>query len=104
MYNISTYCLQAPTESVITESFAKESDDTNIIIGLDDISFSQLIPPVISENKSFLNFDLHTLLQTTPGGNSILKFYETNGILNANKRNQLTDIIIKHIYTHIINR
>ncbi|KAL4718864.1 hypothetical protein ACJJTC_011323 [Scirpophaga incertulas] len=89
----------APTESVTT----KTSDD--VIIGLDDIdiSISQLIPITVSDNKSFKDFDLHTLLQTTPGGNSILKFYKTNGHLNTTKRNQLTDIIIKHIYTNIVN-
>ncbi|KAL4713320.1 hypothetical protein ACJJTC_015307 [Scirpophaga incertulas] len=54
-------------------------------------------------SRCFPDFDLHTLLQTTVGGNSILKFYETKKILNNTKRNQLTDIIIKHVYTHIVN-
>lgn len=94
---------QAPTE---TNSNTCTSNNT-LHISLDDIEVTNLFESPktvnIQTRKTFPQFDLETLLQTSPGGNSILKFYETYSCLDNSKRSQLTDIIIKHIYTYIVN-
>ncbi|KAK9680854.1 hypothetical protein QE152_g38780 [Popillia japonica] len=54
-------------------------------------------------NSDILAFDLETLLNTTPLGNSVLNYYKTNGILDNTRRNRLVDTISKHIFTYIIN-
>lgn len=54
--------------------------------------------------RAFPDFDLKTLLQTTAGGNHIINYYNTFGTLDSSKRNQLTEIIVKHIYTHAVHR
>ena len=79
------------------------SSNTPILISLDDVQVSDVIPSSSVSRKTFPHFDLETLLQTTAGGNSILQYYATYGFLSNSKRNQLTDIIIKHIYTYIVN-
>ncbi|KAL4713684.1 hypothetical protein ACJJTC_004215 [Scirpophaga incertulas] len=100
----------ASTES--NNSSILETDSELLSTNSEPSSSNQLLTflePGPSQNNNivitrcFPDFDLKTLLQTSVGGNSILKFYETNSFLNNNKRNQLTDIVIKHIYTHIVN-
>jgi hypothetical protein len=50
------------------------------------------------------DFDLKTLLQTSAHGNNIINYYNQYHSLNAKKRNILTDIVIKHLYTYIVNK
>lgn len=52
----------------------------------------------------FPEFDLRTLLTTSPSGSSILKYYETNKQLTARHRNTLTDIICRRIFTRVVNQ
>lgn len=52
----------------------------------------------------FPEFDLNTLLSTSPSGNSILKFYDTNKYLTSKHRNNLTDIISRRIFTRVVNQ
>jgi len=52
-------------------------------------------------NSDILNFDLKTLLTTSPHGNTILKYYNENNTLNPSLRTKLVDIIARHIYNYI---
>lgn len=52
----------------------------------------------------FPNFDLATLLSTSPLGNSVLNFYKENGMLDYTRRNRLTSIIIQHIFNYIVKK
>ncbi|XP_074032341.1 uncharacterized protein isoform X2 [Leptinotarsa decemlineata] len=52
----------------------------------------------------FSDFDLKTILQTSPMGNSVLKYYETKKQLDGTRRTRLVDIIMKHLYNHIIKQ
>lgn len=51
---------------------------------------------------SFPNFDLETLLQTSPLGLAVLNYYKTYSTLDEKNRNRLVDIIIKHVFQYII--
>lgn len=52
----------------------------------------------------FPDFDLKTLLQTSPLGNSVLNFYQANQGLDHTRRSRLVDIIMKHIFNFIIKQ
>ncbi|CAG9855336.1 unnamed protein product [Phyllotreta striolata] len=67
-----------------------------------DSYFGDNIDKILYRPK-FVDFDLKTILLTTPMGNSILKFYEVNNMLDNTRRGRLVDIIVKHLYKHIIN-
>ncbi|KAL4719425.1 hypothetical protein ACJJTC_007178 [Scirpophaga incertulas] len=68
----------------------------------------------ILDTSSFLNeqyqrpplpeFDIRTLLQTSAHGCSVLNYYQQFKHLNSKKRNFLVDILVKHIYTYIVNK
>ncbi|XP_026321486.1 uncharacterized protein LOC113231398 isoform X2 [Hyposmocoma kahamanoa] len=89
-----------PTSS----KFETSTSDAGLLVSLDELQVVDVLETTKSvSRKTFPHFDLETLLHTSAGGNSILKYYETYGFLNNTKRNQLTDIIIKHIYTYIVN-
>ncbi|KAL4710274.1 hypothetical protein ACJJTC_003554 [Scirpophaga incertulas] len=68
------------------------------------ISLSDLFPDATSLQPSFPDFDLRTLLETSPCGKSILNFYISHGKLDSKRKNRLTDIIIRHLFTYIINK
>ncbi|KAB0790540.1 hypothetical protein PPYR_15061, partial [Photinus pyralis] len=59
--------------------------------------FERVSKPLLPE------FDLRTLLQTSPLGSSILNYYAAHKQLDNTQRSRLVDIITKHLYTHIIN-
>ncbi|KAB0805329.1 hypothetical protein PPYR_02299, partial [Photinus pyralis] len=70
-----------------------------------DIQFEFIdfnVANIITPQLSFPDFDLRTLLQTTPMGSSILKYYQQHNILDHTRRTRLVDIIIKHMYSYII--
>lgn len=50
----------------------------------------------------FEDFDLKTLLMTSPLGKSVLAHYSTHFKLDNTKRNRLCAIIVKHLYNHIV--
>ncbi|CAH1176704.1 unnamed protein product [Phaedon cochleariae] len=53
----------------------------------------------------FPEFDLRTLLITSPLGNSVLTFYDANKILDNTRRNRMVDIIMKHMFKyHVTHR
>ncbi|KAJ8728950.1 hypothetical protein PYW07_006646 [Mythimna separata] len=92
---------QATTESVTTnESVLIDVEDEIICKGDLSINLSELFPLL----PQFQDFDLKTLLETSPCGKSILQFYNTNGCLDTKRRNRLTDIIIRHLFTFIVNK
>ncbi|KAJ8913335.1 hypothetical protein NQ315_013306 [Exocentrus adspersus] len=61
-----------------------------------NMSFDLIVRP------KFSDFDLYTLLQTSPLGNSVLNFYKSKQCLDNTRRSRLVDIVIKHLYTYII--
>ncbi|CAH0562887.1 unnamed protein product [Brassicogethes aeneus] len=86
---------EGETSSCGTTAVTYESDSSVITLTDCDSFF---------ESNTFVDFDLKTLLSTSPLGNSILKYYETNGQLDNTRRNRLVDIMIKHLYNHILRR
>lgn len=52
----------------------------------------------------FPEFDLKTLLSTSPLGNNILKYYETNKELTAKHRNTITEVVCRRIFTRVVNQ
>lgn len=82
----------ASTETVLTV------ESTNSLEDELDISELFNIP------NTFPDFEFNTLLQTTPMGNSILKYYATNECLDNAGRTRLVDIIVKHLYNYIIKK
>ncbi|KAI8427482.1 hypothetical protein MSG28_002015 [Choristoneura fumiferana] len=94
--------------TVYTNHESHSSARTNKEVSGD--SFSSL--PILDDITNILedinrpplpDFDINTLLQTSAHGSSILNYYKRYQCLNAKKRNILVDIIIKHIYTYIVN-
>lgn len=58
---------------------------------------------MLTNRPAFPEFDLRTLLSTSPTGNSILAYYEAHNSLTSKHRNILTDILIRRIFTRLIN-
>lgn len=50
----------------------------------------------------FPEFDLKTLLATSPSGIAVLHFYKENSALDEKNRNRLVDVVIRHIFDFII--
>ncbi|KAF5308020.1 hypothetical protein FQR65_LT18285 [Abscondita terminalis] len=72
----------------------------------DYISNDEEIAPIISNSylrPQLPDFDLNTLLQTSPLGKCVLNYYKANQSLDNSNRSRLVDIITKHLYTYIIN-
>lgn len=74
----------------------------------DEISLSKSVDDVVDNffltaRPRLPDFDLNTLLQTSPLGNTIINYYKTNSYLDNSHRTRLVDIICKHIYTFIVN-
>ncbi|KAK4886725.1 hypothetical protein RN001_002996 [Aquatica leii] len=74
------------------------SGANTIILPLDD-SFTSVEDYFVV--SSFPDFDLKTLVSTSPIGLNILQFYAKNQTLDSKKRSQLTDLIIKHIFNYV---
>lgn len=55
-------------------------------------------------NPNFPEFELEELLIKSPEGNWVLNYYKKNRRLNNENQNRLTDVIIKHIYTYLLNK
>ncbi|KAK5648037.1 hypothetical protein RI129_002929 [Pyrocoelia pectoralis] len=100
--NEINYNESSNTTSTSTITIENSNSELNII----DINQSSVmdidISDLFTEIRSFPDFDLDTLLQTSPMGNSILKYYQTEKVLDNKRRNRLVDIIMKHLYTYII--
>ncbi|KAK4886435.1 hypothetical protein RN001_002706 [Aquatica leii] len=101
--------------STSTSSFDLESETTNSIDSATTPNITGNDNEINKQSKaeynlveysilqpSFPNFDLATLLSTSPFGLSVLNFYKENNNLDYTRRNRLTDIIIKHIFNHIV--
>lgn len=58
----------------------------------------------IGVKPKFPDFDLQTLLTTSPSGNNIITYYETHNQLTDKHRNTLTDIICRRIFTRLVNK
>lgn len=52
----------------------------------------------------FEEFDLKTLLVTSPHGKNIMSYYNKNNKLDNTRRNRLCSIIIKHLYNYIVKK
>lgn len=48
------------------------------------------------------DFDLKTLLITSPLGKSVLTYYESYKKLDNTRRNRLCSIIVKHLFNYIV--
>ncbi|KAK4875225.1 hypothetical protein RN001_011647 [Aquatica leii] len=102
--------------STSTSSFDLESETTNSIDSATTPNISGNDNEINKQSKaeynlveyilqpSFPNFDLATLLSTSPFGLSVLNFYKENNNLDHTRRNRLTDIIIKHIFNYIVKQ
>jgi hypothetical protein len=86
---------------------------TNTITNSTTASVADVDSDIIDENAvlemlacrpPFPEFDLRTLLSTSPQGNSILSYYQKNKQLTGKHRNTLTDIISRRIFTRIVNQ
>lgn len=86
-------CSSSSIASSVTTADAADLNTTDWNVDMSEMFKSQ-----------FNEFDLNTLLQTSPLGASILKYYEINGTLDNTRKNRLVDIIIKHLYTYIIKQ
>lgn len=53
---------------------------------------------------SYPDFDLKSLLLHSPMGNAILKYYDKNSLLDDAHRKRMVEIIIRHLYQHIIQQ
>lgn len=62
------------------------------------------VSPRLMLSEQFPEFDLKTLLQTTPMGNSVLNYYDTHNTLDNPRRICLVDMIVKHLYVYIIKK
>ncbi|KAL4705891.1 hypothetical protein ACJJTC_017473 [Scirpophaga incertulas] len=101
MYINCVFYFQATTDTATSASSNTDYDFSSVPEQVPDLDISLsdiLIAP------QFQNFDLKTLLETSPCGKSILQFYNTNGCLDTKRRNRLTDIIIRHLFTFIVNK
>lgn len=58
----------------------------------------------IPSRLSLPEFDLKTILQSSPQGNSVLNYYQKYKQLNSQKRNIVVDVLMKHHYTFIVNK
>lgn len=65
-----------------------------------DIRFVDLYKKKIT----YKDFDLENLLKTAPLGNSVLNFYKTHNHLDDKHINRLNEIIVRHLYDHIIKQ
>lgn len=72
--------------------------------GQSNDDFDDFLKQTFSLRPPLPEFDLRTLLHTSPLGNSILNFYETNNCLDQKRRSRLVDIIIKHLFTYIVKQ
>lgn len=68
------------------------------------IFYDQDITSITILKPRYEDFDLKTLLLTSPLGKSILNYYKVNNKLDNTRRNRLVSIIIKHLYTHIVKK
>ncbi|KAL4720692.1 hypothetical protein ACJJTC_010139 [Scirpophaga incertulas] len=101
IYINCVFYFQATTDTATSASSNTDYDFSSVPEQVPDLDISLsdiLIAP------QFQNFDLKTLLETSPCGKSILQFYNTNGCLDTKRRNRLTDIIIRHLFTFIVNK
>lgn len=94
--------IQAPTESAT--NFTADSVMSDVDGATGNLSFSLLDLFPKQTRSSFNDFDLKTLLETSPGGKSVLLYYATYNGLDTKRKNRLTDIIIRHLFTHIVNK
>lgn len=90
------------TKSNLSESEALEKDETNIEFSTvnTDANFTLIDTIVIPNNvedSNFVDFDLKDLLIKAPYGNSILKYYAKNDLLNFSLRTTLVNIIARHL-------
>ena len=77
--------------------------DAEEVLPIDsEISFS--LSDLFPAKCSFPDFDLKTLLETSPCGKSVLQYYSANNGLDSKRKNRLTDIIIRHLFTFIVNK
>lgn len=78
--------------STVTESGASHND------GVISFDLNELLqgPPTYTE------FDLKFLLQNSPLGQGILNYYEKHEILDDLHSKRLVEIIIRHLYHHIM--
>ncbi|CAG9763626.1 unnamed protein product [Ceutorhynchus assimilis] len=83
-------------ENLPGPSWQNADTSNDVSSGLEELeeTLRNLIRPSLPE------FDLKTLLQTSPLGNSVLQFYNANGSLDQKRRNRLVDIMIKHIFNY----
>lgn len=80
-------------------------DDHNETVSLDGIKYILDSPDFqILDSGRVTDFDLKTLLLTSPLGKSVLNYYSTYGKLDSTRRNRLTDVIARHMYTHAVNQ
>ncbi|GBP43090.1 hypothetical protein EVAR_96352_1 [Eumeta japonica] len=88
-----TESLRALYQKQICETIDSVEVDQNVLIDLTNYITKPALP----------DFDLKTLLRTSPCGNSVLNFYNSTGRLDNTRRNRLTDIIARHVFTHAVN-
>lgn len=96
-----------PSETSSIDSNHITNDQSWTVIPISDNELIASLGDRATSNvpfDSFPDFDLTMLLQTTPMGSSILKYYETYNTLNKNKRSLLVDIVIKHLFNYLIKR
>lgn len=83
--------MPSPSASILSN----ESSDQEFLI-IDDI----LMP----NYEQFPDFNLESLLLTSPMGFTVKSYYNKYGVLDNTRRRRLVDIIVKHIYSYIIQK
>lgn len=89
------------TDITITDVLSSDGNDTNRSAEPTSmIIYEEDILRIIK--SSYEDFDLKTLLLTSPLGKSILTYYKTYNKLDNTRRNRLVSIIVKHLYNYIV--
>lgn len=93
------FSFQSTTSSVDSPSTSQHKH-LNEHSDIDD----SMVLEMLSCRPQFPDFDLSTLLSTSPIGNSILAYYAANKTLTSKHRNTLTDIITRRIFTRLVKQ
>lgn len=109
--HIDTF-IESVADTLTTASSTEQStatlvavEDQNETVSLDSINYILNSSDFqILDSGKVIDFDLKTLLLTSPLGKSVLNYYSTYGKLDSTRRNRLTDVIARHMYTHAVNQ
>lgn len=102
-----TVSSQEPTSDTSNVTYSDVLDSNTPIIFAENMTESNVVllpTSLFGQQDKLPEFDLFTLLTTSPYGKSILEYYDKIKRLDNTRRNRLTHIITKHIYNFIVKK